>query len=68
MGAACPQLWGRVDGTLKPSARTEKLVTFYIFVPFLSVKRPKVKNKWPKTGEKTKFGGTLGFSLYHERH
>ena len=22
-----------------------------------------MKNKWPKTDEKTKFGGTLGFSL-----
>ena len=26
--AACPQLWVRVDGAPKPSARTEKLLLF----------------------------------------
>ena len=27
-GGSLPQLWGRVDGAPKPSARTEKLLVF----------------------------------------
>ena len=61
-GGSSPQLWGRVYGAPKP-ARTEKLLLFYIFVSFLSVKRPKDENKWPKIDEKTSFGDTLGLFL-----
>ena len=34
----------------------------FVFCSFRSKGRG-VKNKWPKTGEKTRFGGTLGSSL-----
>ena len=66
-GAACPN-FGAV-WTVPPNIQPEHFLstflvsTFYIFVSFLSVKRPKGKDKWPKTDEKTRFGGTLGFFL-----
>ena len=32
VGAACPQLWGRVDGAPITSARIEKLLQFSVYV------------------------------------
>ena len=65
VGAACPNLWavwalgaGRCPQTVSPNVEVS---TFYIFVSFLSVKRPTGKNKWPKTDEKARFRVTLGF-------
>ena len=63
--AACHQLWGRVDGVPppQPSVRTEKLLLFILSFCVYRSKDQRVKNMWPKTGEKTRFGDTIGFSL-----
>ena len=62
MGAACPKLLpcARYLQTVSPN---REVVTFYILVSFffVSVKKSKGENKWPKTDEKTRFGGNLGF-------
>ena len=56
--------WGQLAPTLGLCGRCSQTVSlnitrsfyFFICVSFLSVKRPKGKNKWPKTDEKTRFG------------
>ena len=48
-----PQLWGYVDGVTKPSVRTDKLLFLYFRFVLIG---EKVKNKWSKTDERTKFG------------
>ena len=59
--AACPQLWGRMDGAPKPSVWTEKLLLFIFSLTFYRWEGQRVKNKWPKIDEKIRFEGTLGF-------
>ena len=63
VGAVCPQLWGHVNGAPKPSARTEKLLRFIFSFRFYRWKGQRMKNKWHKTNQKTRFGSTLDFSL-----
>ena len=62
VGAACPQLWGPVCGAPKLSARTEQLLLVIFCFVFYRLKGQRVKHKWPKTDEKTRFGGNLDFS------
>ena len=62
-GGSLPELWGRVDGAPKPSARTENLLRFVFLFRFYRRKGQRMKKKWRKIDEKTRFGGTLGFFL-----
>ena len=55
-GAACPKFWGSVDSAPKPSTWTEKLLLFIFLFHFYGWKGQRVKNKWAKIGEKTRFG------------
>ena len=44
----------------------QRSVTFSIFVSFLSVKRPQGAKRLPKTGKKSRFEGTLVFSIMND--